>query len=333
MLRSIRTALAHPGAGAARDDASRTEKDLPLPGVFVAVIVLFLAIWLIPAFEMGLAQTILAAVFSYFFVVVSARMVGLIGNTSQPISGMTITALLGTAFLLHLIGYEGQSGMAAALSVAAIVCIATAVAGDVSQDLKCGALVGATPRSLQLGEIIGAVTSAVRLGWVLFLLHQAYTIGSEILPAPQAKLMATLAEGVMSGELPWHLLFLGAVLAALVELMRVPSLPFAVGLYLPITTTGSLIAGGVLAHWHKRKGHNQEPATLLASGLIAGDALVGILIAGLVVSGWHRIFALRTPAEGTILEVVLTVLPFVAMMLLLERTSRTPPIAREVPQR
>jgi putative OPT family oligopeptide transporter len=321
MTRSVRAAFARPYDSNAHESRSRIEKDLPLPFVFAAVIVLFLAIWLIPGFEMGFAQTILAAVFSYFFVIVSARMVGLIGNTSQPISGMTITALLGTAFVLHLLGYEGQSGMAAALSVAAIVCVATAVAGDVSQDLKCGALVGATPRSLQLGEMIGAVTSAVRIGWVLFLLNEAYTIGSELLPAPQAKLMATLAEGVMHGNLPWSLLLLGVGLAGIAELMRVPSLPFAVGLYLPITTTGSLIAGGLIAHWHQRKGRDQEPATLLASGLIAGDALVGILIAGLVVSGWDRFFAVRTPGEGTAVETVLTFLPFLAMMGLLVRVG------------
>jgi putative OPT family oligopeptide transporter len=322
MTRSMRAAFAGPRNTAARERNSRIENDLPLPLTFTAAGALFLAIWLVPAFEMGLAQTVLAAIFSYFFVVVSARMVGLIGNTSQPISGMTITALLGTAFVLHLFGYEGQSGMAATLSVAAIVCIATAVAGDVSQDLKCGALVGATPRALQLGEMIGAVTSAVRMGWVLFLLHQAYTIGSELLPAPQARLMATLAEGVMHGNLPWGPLFLGAGLAGIAELMRVPSLPFAVGLYLPITTTGSLIAGGVLAHWHERRRRNREPATLLASGLIAGDALVGILIAGLVVSGWDRLFTLRTPAEGTPLEILLTILPFLAMLVLLERAGR-----------
>lgn len=327
MTQSIRAAFTATGT-AVPDSHSRTEKDLPLPFIFAAVILLFLAIWLIPAFEMSLAQTLLAAVFTYFFVIVSARMVGLIGNTSQPISGMTITALLGTAFVLHLIGYEGQSGMAAALSVAAIVCIATAVAGDVSQDLKCGALVGATPRALQLGEMIGAATSAVRIGWVLFLLHEAYTIGSELLPAPQAKLMATLAEGVMHGNLPWSLLFLGAALAAVVEIVGVPSLPFAVGLYLPITTTGSLVTGGLVAYWHQRKRCNQDAPTLLASGLIAGDALVGILIAGLVVSGWDRLFALRTPAEGALAEQLLTILPFAMMMVWLARIGRrrpTPP--------
>jgi putative OPT family oligopeptide transporter len=323
MMGSIRTAFATTSGTAGTERRSRTDTDLPLPFIFAAVILLFLAIWLVPAFEMSFAQTVLAAVFTYFFVIVSARMVGLIGNTSQPISGMTITALLGTAFVLHLIGYEGQSGMAAALSVAAIVCIATAVAGDVSQDLKCGALVGATPRALQIGEMIGAATSAVRIGWVLFLLHEAYTIGSEILPAPQAKLMATLAEGVMHGNLPWNLLLFGGALAGVVELVGLPSLPFAVGLYLPITTTGSLVTGGVLSYWHQRNKRDQEPATLLASGLIAGDALVGILIAGLVVSGWDRLFSVRTPAEGTGLEALLTILPFLALMVLLGRIGRT----------
>ncbi len=322
MARSFRVSLQGIGKRATALHISRTERDLSPTVVFGGSAALALALWLVPTFEMGLVQMLLAMAFTYFFVVVSARMVGLIGTTSQPVSGMTITALLGSAFALHALGYQGQTGMAASLAVAMVVCIAIALSGDISQDLKCGALVGATPRAVQLAEMIGVAAAAVRAGWVLLLLHQAYTIGSEILPAPQAKLMATLAQGVMQGDLPWGLLSLGAALAALAEAAGVSSLPFAIGLYLPLTTTGSLIAGGLIAHARPSRGGESEPPMLLASGLIAGDALAGIAIAGLVVSGWAGALALRTPAEGTAGEALLTVLPFATLMWLLTRYGR-----------
>ncbi len=229
MLRSFRVSLQGLLQRGAIVHHARTDRDLSPRLVIGGTGALGLSLWLVPSFEMGLAQALLAVAFSYFFVVVSARMVGLIGSTSQPVSGMTITALLGTAFTLHALGYTGQAGMAASVSVAVVVCTAIALAGDISQDLKCGALVGATPRALQVAEMIGAAAAAVRAGWVLLLLHQAYTIGSEILPAPQAKLMATLARGVMQGDLPWGLLLLGAALAAFAEAVGLSSLPFAIG--------------------------------------------------------------------------------------------------------
>jgi putative OPT family oligopeptide transporter len=301
----------------------RTEVDLSPRLVVAGTLALVVALWVVPVFEMSFLEALLAVVFTYFFVVVSARMVGLIGSTSQPVSGMTITALLGTAFTLHAFGYAGRPGMAATLSVAAVVCVAIAVAGDISQDLKCGALVGATPRALQVGEMVGAAFAALRAGWVLFLLHQAYTIGSEMLPAPQAKLMATLAQGVMQGNLPWNLLWLGVGLAAAAEAVGLSSLPFAIGLYLPITTTASLIAGGLIARWNSgRRSDGEDPATLLASGLIAGDALVGIAIAALVVSGWDRVLALRSTTAGPWTEGILTVSPYVLLAVFLHRLAR-----------
>ena len=268
--------------------------------------------------------------FAFFFVVVSARIVGLVGTTSQPVSGMTITALLATAFVLSGLGYDGRTGMAATLAVAAIVCTAIALAGDASQDLKCGALVGATPRALEIGQMIGVVAAAVRAGWVLFLLHQAYTIGSAMLPAPQAKLMATLAEGVMHGQLPWALLALGAALAASAEVAGIASLPFAIGLYLPVTTTASLIFGGLIAEWRRGPAREDDPATLFASGLIAGDALLGIAFAGVVVAGFDGAFALRTPGDSW-LDAALTLVPFAALAAVLARYVRraTSPRRRE----
>ena len=299
--------------------AARTERDLSPLVVLGGTAALGLAMWVVPAFEMGAPEVGLALLFSFFFVVVSGQIVGLVGTTSQPISGMTITALLVTAAVLAGLGYDGRAGVGATLAVAAIVCSAAALAGDTIQDFMCGALVGATPRALELGQMIGVLAAAVRVGWLLYLLHAAYTIGSAELPAPQAKLMATLAEGVMHGQLPWALLALGAVLAAIVELCGVPSLPFAIGLYLPITTTASLIFGGLLAARWRRPERNDDSATLFASGLIAGDALLGVVFAGLIVAGWTGSFALRTPAEGGWLEATLTIVPFAALAALLGR--------------
>jgi len=300
----------------------RVERDLPPAVVLGTTAVLGLAMWLVPAFEMRAVEVVLALVFSFFFVVVSGQIVGLVGTTSQPISGMTITALLVTAAVLAALGYDGRAGIGATLTVAAVVCTAAAMAGDTVQDLKCGALVGATPRALEIGQMIGVLAAALRAGWLLYLLHAAYTIGSPALPAPQAKLMATLAEGVMRGQLPWALLALGAVLAAIVELSGVPSLPFAIGLYLPITTSASLIFGGLLAARWRRPQSDDDASTLFASGLIAGDALLGVVFAGLIVAGWSGSIALRTPAAGGWLEALLTILPFSALAAVLAGYAR-----------
>ncbi len=296
--------------------ADRTDDDLPGWAVIGGVALLAAALWLVPSFHMGILETVFAILFTFLFVVVSAEIVGLIGTTSQPVSGMTITALLVTAFAILLTDGAGSEGAAAAVRVAAIVEISVALAGDMSQDLKTDALVGATPRYLQIGEMVGTVVAALRAGWVLYLLHQAYGIGSTVLPAPQAKLMATLAEGVMNGNLPWGLLFLGMGIAAVVEVFGVRSLPFAIGLYLPVTTSAALMLGGLAAaflHRTEPTPERRERLTLLASGLVAGDALMGIGLAALVVSGLSERIALRAPGEGPI-ESLATLLPFLLML-------------------
>lgn len=306
--------------------AVRTDADLPPVVVGGGIVALGAAMWLIPAYGMGLPEVVLALVFTFFFVVVSARIVGLIGTTSQPVSGMTITALLGTAFVLRILGYDGAHGTAATLAVAAIVCTAIALAGDTSQDLKCGALVGATPRALELAQMVGVLAAAVRAGWVLFLLDRAYTIGSQMLPAPQAKLMATLTQGVMQGELPWALIALGAAIATVAELAGIASLPFAIGLYLPITTTAALIFGGLIAEWRPRATRGNDPATLFASGLIAGDALLGIAFAAVVVAGWDGVFAVRSPS-ASVGDTLLTLAAFAGLATVLITYLRRPSVA------
>jgi len=319
MQQSLRTALASLRAGNERMSLVRTEQDLHPALVIAGTGALWLGLWLIPTFNLDLIESFLAVSFAFVFVVVSSRLVGIVGSTSQPVSGMTISALLATSLILAALGRTGSEGMGAAITCGAVVCIAIALSGDMSQDLKTGALLGATPRYLQLGEMLGTCVAALRAGWVLFLLHQAYTLGSEALPAPQSKLMATLVQGVMQGELPWALMLLGGGFAVLVELTGVPSLAFAIGLYLPVTTTASLILGGLVSWWIKRQTadldlyqRQHEQATLFASGLIAGDALMGIGIAGLVVSGLDRALALRPAASGP-LEYVFTIVPFAVL--------------------
>ncbi len=309
------------------DDVERTERDLSPRVVGTALVVLALALWLLPPFHLTFMTTVLALVFAFFFVVVSGRIVGLVGTTSQPVSGMTITALLATSLCLAAAGERGPEGLAASISVGAVVAIAIALAGDLAQDLKTGALLGATPRNVQIGQMIGVVAAALRAGSVLFLLDAAYHLGSPALPAPQARLMATLARGVMAGELPWALMLLGAALALIAEAAGVVTLAFAIGLYLPITTSAPLIFGGVLRAALAPASSGRAPdeaddATLFASGLIAGDALMGIGVAALVVSGAASAVALRTPAEGGAFEATLTVAPFLALIVVLARYAR-----------
>jgi putative OPT family oligopeptide transporter len=292
--------------------------------VLGGIVAVAFALALVPQFQLSPLTAALAVLFAFFFVVVSGRIVGLVGTTSQPVSGMTITAVLATSLCLSLLGERGPAGLTAAITVGAIVAIAISLAGDMAQDLKTGALLGATPRNLQIGQLVGALAATLRAGSVLFLLHAAYTLGSPALPAPQARLMATLASGVMQGDLPWALMALGAVLALCMEAAGLVTLAFAIGLYLPITTSAPLIFGGLVRAALAPKGASEgDRPTLLASGLIAGDALMGIVVAGLVVTGVADHIRLRTPGpEGSFVEAAVTIVPFVALMILLARATR-----------
>jgi putative OPT family oligopeptide transporter len=307
----------------------RTDRDLPPQVVLFGVAACGLALWLLPQFGLGLIETLLALVFSAFFVVVSARIVGLVGTTSQPISGMTITALLATSLVLAALGHRGQEAMAASITVGAVVAISIALAGDLAQDLKTGALLGATPSRLQLAQIIGTTAAAVRAGWVLLLLHRAYGIGSATLPAPQARLLATLVQGVAEGHLPWMLMAFGAGLAALVQAFGVPSLAFAIGLYLPVTTTAPLLVGGLVRLALARRAtrarlHDSESnrSVLVASGMVAGDALAGIGGAGIVVLGYDQVLRLREAGSLGALEPWLTIAMFALLVWFLARSDR-----------
>jgi putative OPT family oligopeptide transporter len=341
-LASVIAARADARRGDQTTVPERTERDLPLGVIVGGVLLCGFVLWTVPQFQLSLVEVVLALVFSGFFVVVSARIVGLVGTTSQPVSGMTITALLATSLVLALLGRRGAEAMAASITVGAVVAISIALAGDLAQDLKTGQLLGATPRRVQVAQMIGTLAAAVRAGWVLLLLDRAYGIGSAALPAPQARLLATLVQGVAEGHLPAGPMLVGVLLALVAEAIGVSSLAFAIGLYLPVTTTVPLLIGGLVRWAHDRRARAARSttaaparsdckpggegegsrATLVASGLVAGDALAGIATAGLVVFGLDRVLRLREPGSLGVLEPVVTIVAFAPLVWLLARSDR-----------
>ncbi len=294
IIASAREGLKDFGVGAGAKVAVRTERDLPMTIVLGGS--LLLAVFLAVAPKMPLQGNFLAAIliviFGFLFVTVSSRITGLIGTSSNPISGMTIATLILTCLLFVFLGWTGDAYAPIAICVGAVVCIAAANAGGTSQDLKTGYLVGATPIYQQWGLIIGVVTSALVIGWTTMYLHQVFGIGSKDIAAPQATLMATIIKGLLSRNLPWGLVLVGIFISVTLELCGIRSLSFAVGSYLPIATTAPIFAGGLVRAYVERKsGHSEESevgaGTLFSSGLIAGGSLCGILYAVLV--GTHRI--------------------------------------------
>ena len=264
----------------------RTEQDLPIPVLIAVELVIAVLIWLIPTFPVNLIGALIIVVFGFFFATVSSRMVGLIGSSNNPVSGMTIATLLFATVILKATGSTGITGMVGAISIGGIICIVAAIAGDASQDLKTGFIVGATPKKQQLGEIIGVVASAAAIGFVLYLLNEAWGYGTEKIPAAQATMMKMLVEGIMNGELPWALIFIGVFIAIVVEILHMPVMPFAVGMYLPFSLSAGIMAGGVVRILvEKRKGTEKEKKArtdrglLFTSGMIAGEGIVGILLA------------------------------------------------------
>jgi putative OPT family oligopeptide transporter len=305
--------------------------------VIAGVLVVALGLWLIPPFELGPLEAFLALIFSFFFVVVASRLVGLIGSTSQPVSGMTIAALLSSCFIIAHVRGTGPGPMFAAMISGTVVCVAICLATDLSQDLKTCTLLGGTPWVVQSGQVLGTLSAALRAGFVLVLLDSRYHLGSTALPAPQATLMATLVKGTFGGHLPWGLLAIGAVLALGAELIGWGGLAFSIGLYLPVATSASFIFGGLIA-WTLRKRHSEktfhaadEKATLLSSGLIAGYALFGIAVAFIGVAAdqakEHPAFAPFAWIMGHVtvrgaftlgpLEDVITIVPFALLAWLL----------------
>lgn len=266
---------------------ARTEKDIPMHFILFGVLCIALAMTVLPFIPLGLIGSLIVIVFGFFFATVSARMVGIVGSSNNPVSGMSIATLLIATSILKLTGSIGIGGMISALTIGSIICIVAAMAGDTSQDLKTGYLVGATPYHQQVGELIGAVVSAIVIGGILYLLNAAYGYGTAELPAPQATLMKLVIEGVMEGNLPWGLVISGVFLAIAVEILHIPVLPFAIGLYLPIHLSTPIMAGGIVRWLVERKKFASETdkkeaverGILYTSGMIAGEGLLGIILA------------------------------------------------------
>jgi putative OPT family oligopeptide transporter len=285
-----------PGApeGAAGKVLDRTDRDLPGGFVVAGIVLVVAAAALVPGVFAGdmtpFQRAVCAAgvgVFGVLFVAVAARIVGIVGVSSQPVSGMTLVTLLGVASVFAAAGWTDPGARAAVLTVGTIVAVAASKAGDISQDLKTGYLVGATPARQQLGQLIGASVACWAVAGAVLLLGGVYKFGSKEIPAPQATLMKTVIEGVLAGDLPWDLVLTGAGLAVGALLCGVSGLAFAIGVYLPFATMAPLFVGGcVRALVGRAKGEGQsDPGILAASGLVAGEALAGVVIAGLIALG------------------------------------------------
>ena len=265
----------------------RTDNDMSMKVVLLGSLAVIISIWLIPTIPVNLLGAVLIAVFGFFFATVSSRLVGLVGSSNNPVSGMAIATLLISTLALKASGLVGREGMLGSIAIGSIICIIAAIAGDASQDLKTGYIVGATPRKQQMGELVGVLISAITIGAVLYLLDTAWGFGSKDIPAPQATLMKLVVEGVMDGNLPWPLIFAGASIGLAVEVLGIPILPFAVGLYLPIHLSAGIMIGGLVRLFTEKRKKSSEAekkaqvdrGILYTSGLIAGEGLVGVLLA------------------------------------------------------
>ena len=279
--------------GSKNTSTERTAQDLPMQFILLGVIAMVFIIWIVPAIPVTLLGACIIVVFGFFFATVSSRMVGLVGSSNNPVSGMAIATLLIATFAIKSSGKTGIDGMTAAIAVGSVICIIAAIAGDTSQDLKTGYLLGATPKKQQMGEMLGVVVSGLAIGGVLYLLNAAWGYGTAEIPAPQAQLMKMIVEGIMGGNLPWGLVFIGVFLAICLEILRIPVMPFAIGLYLPIYLNATIMIGGVVRGLlDRRKGVDEKTktaqstdGTLYCAGMIAGEGLVGILLAVFAVFG------------------------------------------------
>lgn len=260
----------------------RTEQDIPAKIILALSILLIVIIWLAPPVPVSLVGAVAIAVFGFLFSAVASRLVGLVGSSNSPVSGMSIATLLFATWLLKSLGNTGHAGMVGAMGIGAVICVIAAISGDTSQDLKTGNILGATPKKQQWGELLGVLVASLAIGGILFLLNKAWGYGSPELPALQANLMKLVVEGVMDGNLPWTFVISGAFIAVVLEIMGIPVLPFAVGLYLPIHLSAGIMAGGLVRLILEKRKASQEVldrGVLYTSGLIAGEGVVGILLA------------------------------------------------------
>lgn len=283
--------------GAKNDSNDRTSKDLSMKIVLISIVILTVLVWLIPAIPVNPIGAVIIVVFGFFFATVSSRMVGLVGSSNNPVSGMAIATLLIATLILKLTGASGIAGMCSAIAIGSVICIVSAIAGDTSQDLKTGYILGSTPKKQQIGEIIGVVAAALAIGGTLYLLDSAWGFGTDELAAPQATLMKIIVEGVMEGNLPWNLVFIGVFISIVAEVVGIPVLPFAIGVYLPVHLNACIMAGGLVRlALDKLKSDKKDAIVndgiLFCSGMIAGEGLVGILLAFFAVIGLDKVIDL-----------------------------------------
>lgn len=284
IVKSFKSAMSGFGE---KGGSSKTDKDVPMSWVLAGAIFVFILAWILPIVKVGVVGAFMVVLMSFFFSVVSARLVGVIGNTNNPISGMTIAGLLATTAALKATGAVGDTGMLAALIAGTMICVAISISGGAAQSLKTTWVIGGTPKYVEIGMYFATIASAAVVGAVILLLHSQYGMGSDQVGAPQANLMAILVKGVMTAQLPWVLLAIGAAIAVMLELMHIPILAVALGIYLPIHLSVGILIGGIIrALVEKRLGKKAEllkakveNGILLSSGLVAGDALFGIIIA------------------------------------------------------
>jgi OPT family oligopeptide transporter len=307
---------------------ARTDRDLSFKVVIIGSIILVALMTVLPGipgdgFIQKLLIGILIIIFGFFFVTVASRIVGLVGSSNSPISGMTIATLMGTCLIFTAVGWSGMLYEPLALVVGGMICIAAANAGATSQDLKTGYIVGATPRYQQLALFIGAIVSSIAIGLVVKVLDMptpdmvaqgiTHAIGSERYAAPQATLMATLAKGILSYNLDWQFVMVGVFIAVMIELCGIKALAFAIGLYLPLSTTLPIFIGGAIKgviDWQaEKKGEAKQDdelgrGSLFATGLIAGGALAGVIVALLSVDDGIFQFLKKISAEHAISNLI-----------------------------
>ena len=285
IVRTFAAAFKSYGKGTA--GTLRTEQDISMKVVLAVCLLIAVFMWLFPAIPVSFLGALIVLVFGFFFATVSSRMVGLIGSSNNPVSGMAIATLLISTIALKASGSTGSEGMVGAIAIGSVICIIAAIAGDTSQDLKTGFLLGATPKKQQYGELIGVCVSAVAIGAILYLLNAAWGLGTDELGAPQAMMMKMVVEGVMGGKMPWTLVFTGVFLAVVIEILGLPVLPVAIGIYLPIHLNAAIMLGGLVRLFvekrkyasEKEKSDSIQSGILYTSGMIAGEGVVGILLA------------------------------------------------------
>ncbi|MGI6206454.1 MAG: OPT family oligopeptide transporter [Anaerovoracaceae bacterium] len=309
----------------------RTDQNMSMKMVITMIVILIVLIAVLPQIPVGVGGALLIVIFGFFFATVSSRMVGIVGSSNNPVSGMAIATLLITTIILKSTGTDGTTGMKAAISIGTIICIIAAIAGDTSQDLKTGYIVGATPKKQQYGEVIGVIFSGIAIGGVLYLLDAAWGFGSEELGAPQATLMKMIIEGIMGGNLPWGLVGVGVVLAIVIEILGIPVLPFAIGVYLPVQLSACIMVGGLVRLFFDRMKYSSEKekettvnrGILYCSGMIAGEGLVGILLAIFAIAGVDSVIDLSGVMQSnSIISTILSIAVFAFIIYLTVRFTR-----------